>query len=82
MITTSDNPFNPFTQFGQWYRFDIQQGYHTCAYLARIAKTSDELSDPDQELAIESAINEILKFNLTGNYRKVHETDYLPQTSN
>jgi hypothetical protein len=44
MLTTIDNPFNPFTQFDEWNAFDTQQGYYTCAYLARIAKVSDELS--------------------------------------
>lgn len=26
-ITTFDNPFNPFTQFEQWFLFDIEKGY-------------------------------------------------------
>ena len=68
MLTTSDNPYDPFTQFDEWYAFDVQKGYNTCAYLARIANTSDELSDTDNDLELDSAIDEILKFNLTGNY--------------
>lgn len=71
MLTTLDNPYNPFTQWKEWYSFDVQKGYNTCAYLARIAKTSDELSDMDNELAIDEAMNEIVRFNLTGNYIKV-----------
>ena len=76
MLTTFDNPFNPFTQFTQWNKFDCDMGYHTCAYLGRIAKTSDDLSEIDQSLAIEMAINEIVEFNITGNYRKVTINDY------
>ena len=38
MLTTFDNPFNPFEQFVQWRLFDIEKGYYTCEYLARIAK--------------------------------------------
>jgi len=37
MLTTIDNPFNPFTQFDEWKDFDETQGYYTCPYLARIA---------------------------------------------
>ena len=70
MLTTSDNPFDPYKQFEEWYAFDTQKGYNTCAYLARIARTSDGVSDEDNDLEIERAIDEILSFNLTGNYQK------------
>lgn len=75
-LTTEDNPYNPFTQFDDWYAFDEQMGYHSCSYLDRIISTSDELSIPDQLVALEEAIDEIVKFNLTGNYKKVYESDY------
>lgn len=71
MLSTKDNPFNPFKQFDEWFAFDVMKGYNTCAYLARIVKSSDELSPNDQAKAVENAIDEILKFNLTGNYYKV-----------
>lgn len=77
MLTTTDNPYNPFTQFDDWYAYDTNQGYHTCSYLARIAVTSDELSEAEQDNAIESAIDEIVKLNVLGIYRKVTE-DYVP----
>lgn len=72
-LTTEDNPFNPFTEFDKWYNFDESNGYHSCAYLARIARISKEMSEEDQNFAIESAVDEICKFNLTGNYKKVVE---------
>lgn len=71
MLTTIDNPFDPFAQFEEWKAFDEAKGYHTCSYLARIAKTSDELSEADESLTIEQAINEIVKLNILGIYRKV-----------
>jgi hypothetical protein len=71
MLTTIDNPFNPFTQWDEWKSFDEDKGYFTCSYLARIAKTSDELSDVDYELAVEEAINEICELNTLGLYKKV-----------
>lgn len=46
MISTVDNPFNPFTNFESWYNYDCHvKGYDTCGTLARIAKVSDALSD-------------------------------------
>ena len=71
MLTTVDNPFDPFTQFDEWFRFDEASGYHTTQFLARIVRTSDELSEADQSAAIEVAIDEIVSENLTGLYRKV-----------
>lgn len=71
MLTTADNPFDPFTEFDEWKKFDESKGYNTCAYLARIAKTSDELSETDQNLAIQSAIDEIVRMNVLGIYKKV-----------
>lgn len=73
MLTTSDNPFNPYTKWDEWYAFDVAAGYHTSAYLARVVRSSDELSNADQSLAIKDAIDEILEFNVTGNYVKVYE---------
>lgn len=70
-LTTKDNPFNPFTQFKQWLQWDMAAGYNTSDYLARVVVTSDELSDADQELAIEQAIDEILEENVLGIYERV-----------
>jgi len=75
MLTTIDNPFNPFTQFDEWFAYDESKGYHSCSYLARITKSSDELSSFDEELAIESAIDEIVKMNILGLYKKVLRDD-------
>lgn len=71
MLTTSDNPFNPFTEWDQWFAFDARAGYHTPAYLARVVRSSSELSESDQTIALNEGIDEILEFNLTGNYVKV-----------
>lgn len=75
MLTTVDNPFNPHTQFDQWYAYDRMLGHHTTQFLARIARTSDDLSDADEHAAIEAAIDEIVRENVTGLYRKIKATD-------
>lgn len=70
MLTTVDNPFSPYTQWDQWYAWDEAAGYHSSSFLARIALTSDELSDVDQDLAIQQAIDEIIQENVDGVYTK------------
>ena len=63
MLSTSDNPWNPWTHFTEWHAYDMQAGHHTLAYLARITVSSDEISEADQDLAVELAIEEILRIH-------------------
>ena len=71
MLTTTDNPFDPFTQNDEWTAYDESLGYYTNCFLARVANLSNELSPQDESIAIESAIDEIIKYNVNGLYRKV-----------
>lgn len=71
MLTTVDNPWDPFTQFDEWFQFDEASGYFTTQYLARLTYSSLDLSDADQSEAIEAAIEEIVSLNPLGIYRKV-----------
>ena len=75
MLTTIDNPYNPFTEFDRWYVFDTTKGYGTCSLIARISTNADELSDADQDLAIEDAIDRIVFLNATGMYKKVRKDE-------
>lgn len=77
MLSTVDNPFSPFTQYDQWYAFDERKGYDSTRILARIVNTSDELSETDQSIAIEDAIDEIVLENVSGMHRKVTPEDFV-----
>ena len=63
MLTTFDNPFDPFEQFTDWFMFDVEKGYNTCSYLARIAKLTDDMSDQEVNDEIERAIDEIIQYD-------------------
>ena len=71
MLTTIDNPFDPFEQFDSWLRFDMDKGYNSCSYLARIAKTSDQLTEKENAKELERAIDEIIKYDFLNLYKKV-----------
>lgn len=73
MLSTTDNPWNPWTQFDEWNAYDMQAGYHTLPYLARVTVSSDELSEADQDLAVEQAIEEIIRLNINGLYVAIPE---------
>lgn len=73
MLTTFDNPYDPFEQFDSWFLFDVEKGYNSCAYLGRVARTSEQLSDEENDLEIERAIDEIIKYDYQNIYRKVRK---------
>lgn len=70
-LTTIDNPFDPFEQFTSWFKFDVEKGYNSCSRLARIAKISDEMSQPEIDAEIERAIDEIITYDFMNIYKKV-----------
>lgn len=71
MLTTFDNPFNPFTDFTSWLLFDKEKGYNSCEYLARIANTSDDMSEEETNIEIERAIDSIIHHDPFNIYKKV-----------
>ena len=70
-LTTFDNPFDPFDDFTSWLLFDNEKGYNTCGYLARIAQTSDDMTQKEVNEEIERAIDEIILYNPLNIYKKV-----------
>ena len=78
MLSTIDNPYNPFTNFEEWYAFDELQAFKEgratcCSYLARMSMESDDVSDEELEEIQEMVIDDIVKLNLTGKFIKVTE---------
>ena len=72
-LSTNDNPFNPFDDFASWNSFDTEKGYDSCSRLMRIAQVSDEMSDVEENLEIERAIDEIIKYDFMHIYKKVSQ---------
>lgn len=79
MLTTVDNPYDPFTQFDEWYAWDESHGYHSSALLGRVVYYSHELSDADASLAIEYAIDEIVQINASGMHTKVAQPETITE---
>lgn len=74
MLTTNDNPFDPFEDFASWFLFDVEKGYNTCSYLARIANLTDDLSQQEANQEVERAIDEIIKYDFMDIYKKVRRS--------
>lgn len=77
MLTTEDNPFNPFEEFHQWWVYDELHGYHSCGLLARYTMTSTELPQWMQDLARHEAIDEVIEAAIHAQFKKVSRDDYI-----
>ena len=71
MLTTFDNPYDPFEDFTHWFKYDTENGYDSCSRLARIAKISDDFSQKEYFEEIERAIDEIIFYDPLNVYKKV-----------
>ena len=66
MLTTFDNPYNPFVDFSSWYMYDCEMQHNTCGRLARLADTNSEMTERELDEAKAQAINFIIKHDLEG----------------
>ena len=71
MLTTFDNPYDPFDDFVHWWLFDIEHGYNTCSKLARVARSSTDLSTIEDKRETERAIDEIIDYDFLNIYKKL-----------
>ena len=73
MLTTLDNPFDPFEDFTSWYMFDCEKGYNTSSRLARIANIDSEMTQKEVDEELERVIDLIVKYDFEGKYIKVNK---------
>lgn len=72
-ITTSDNPFDYFDDFDNWFLYDIEKGYHTLEVMSRLTYTSTELSDRVYEAEVERVVDEMVYHDVINlEYPDVH----------
>ena len=72
-ITTTDNPYNPQTQFDEWYTYDSMLGYNTPQ---RLAKMNDylvkTLKTDDPGLVMDMAMLELVRLDPLKRYTILH----------
>ena len=74
MLSTIDNPFNPFEDYSSWLMFDKEKGYDSAERLMRIAILTDDMTQKEENEEIERAIDEIIKYDILNVYIKVSKT--------
>ena len=73
MLTTVDNPYNPFENFDDWYRFDQDNHHFCCERLAEIVPDFSDSNEIEEIKITESAIDYIISNDLLGKYVKVQK---------
>ena len=68
ILSTPDNPYNPFGQFDLWYAYDESHGYHTSSIVARLAFFGESLSDDENQIAINDAVRKVYSVSPKGLY--------------
>ena len=68
MLSTSDNPWNPWTDYEAWLAYDMREGHNTLSLLDRVTYSSSEISEADQVLAVEQGIADIIRLHSGGIY--------------
>lgn len=71
MLTTFDNPYNPFEDFSLWFLFDVDHGYNTCARLGRLVNITNDMTQNEIDEETERAIDEIIEYDFMNIYRKI-----------
>ena len=80
MLTTFDNPFNPFTEFDRWWKEDLLLGHNCCGLLANESNVSDIASDEVNDKAIIEAMERIVKREPMI-YKIVYQSDFNKATN-
>ena len=75
LMTTIDNPNNPFTQHDAWLAHDLKYGHNTDVMVAYFSESSSYMDDDMYDYETELAYARLLVFNPTGLYMKLYELD-------
>lgn len=79
MLTTVDNPYDPFEDFTSWLLFDNEKGYNSSDKVTRIAKLTDDMTDFEENEEIERAIDVIIEHDFLNIYKKVSKDLVIPK---
>lgn len=75
MITTIDNPWNPFTHYHEWLSFDMRHCYNTQEWLAVLTKSSNDLIDEEIKELIDGGVSRLLELDPYGLHVKVYKDE-------
>ena len=73
MVTTMDNPENPFTHFSRWLEYDITHGYNTLGLWGYFTEASSLMDDDEYDYEAELGIDKLLENSFYGLHYRLFE---------
>lgn len=71
MLSTIDNPYDPFEEFTLWLMFDKEKGYDSCERLMRIAQISDDMTQKEIDEEVDRAMDILIEHDFTNTFKRV-----------
>ena len=75
MVTTIDNPWKPFLHYHEWLSYDISHGYNTDQWVYIMTRTSNDLTNEEQQEQVDVGIDRLLELDPYGIFVKVYEDE-------
>ena len=73
LLTTTDNPYNPFEQFSLWNLFDKEKGHHTCDLIGRLSQLSDGMTQKEEEEEYDRVADFIIQHDMQDKYKRFYK---------
>lgn len=71
MLSTIDNPYDPFEQFTLWHLFDKEKGYDSCERLMRNVEIREDMTPQEIEAAADAAMDKLIEEDVMNVFVKV-----------
>ena len=72
LLTTIDNPYNPFEDFSLWDAFDREKGHNTCDLIGRLSQLSDDMTQREEEAEYDRVAEFIIYHDPHDKYKKFY----------
>lgn len=76
MLTTIENPFNPFKNFENWLKFDREKNHFTLELIDRFTLSRTSFTEEFDRMMYDWALEDIIESDFEGKYRIVNENSY------
>lgn len=75
LLTTIDNPYNPFDDFSLWELFDKEKGHNTCDLIGRLSQITDEMTQREEEAEYDRVADFIIRYDPHHKYKRFYKND-------
>ena len=74
-LTTVDNPYDRNENFEMWFLWDVNHGYNTVDLEIQQANLTYDMTEDEENEAIDNAINKIMSNDLFSIYKRIELKD-------